>query len=86
MQVKPIAGRCGSNIDLVSHHEEVLDKTSGIMCRAEKHLSATVRGVWPKVTGNTFRYVPSTVSGNYGGMCLRGDESLGHRERAILNR
>ncbi|EJN3624344.1 glutathionylspermidine synthase family protein, partial [Escherichia coli] len=25
--VKPIAGRCGSNIDLVSHHEEVLDKT-----------------------------------------------------------
>ncbi len=27
--VKPIAGRYGSNIDRVSHHEEVLDKTSG---------------------------------------------------------
>ncbi|VDZ76814.1 glutathionylspermidine synthase [Salmonella bongori] len=27
--VKPIAGRCGSNIDLVSHQEELLDKTSG---------------------------------------------------------
>jgi hypothetical protein len=33
--VKPIAGRCGSNIDLVSHHEEVLDKT--IDCFVEQH-------------------------------------------------
>lgn len=27
--IKPISGRCGSNIDLVSHHEQLLDQTSG---------------------------------------------------------
>ena len=49
--VKPIAGRCGSNIDLVSHHEEVLD-------------------------GKYIQVCTFTVGGNYGGTCLRGDESL----------
>nr|WP_255324618.1 hypothetical protein [Budvicia aquatica] len=27
--VKPIAGRCGDNIDLINQHEELLDKTHG---------------------------------------------------------
>jgi glutathionylspermidine amidase/synthetase len=27
--VKPIAGRCGSNIDLISAQDELLDKSSG---------------------------------------------------------
>ena len=27
--VKPISGRCGNNIDLISPHDEVLDQTSG---------------------------------------------------------
>ena len=72
--VKPIAGRCGSNIDLVSHHEEVLDKTSGKFAE-QKNI---YQQLWclPKVDGKYIQVCTFTVGGNYGGTCLRGDESL----------
>jgi glutathionylspermidine amidase/synthetase len=72
--VKPIAGRCGSNIDLVSHHEEVLDKTSGKFAE-QKNI---YQQLWclPKVDDKYIQVCTFTVGGNYGGTCLRGDESL----------
>ena len=72
--VKPIAGRCGSNIDLVSHHEEVLDKTSGKFAEQRN----IYQQLWclPKVDGKYIQVCTFTVGGNYGGTCLRGDESL----------
>lgn len=72
--VKPIAGRCGSNIDLVSHQEELLDKTSGKFAE-QKNI---YQQLWclPKVAGKYIQVCTFTVGGNYGGTCLRGDESL----------
>ncbi|MBF3355363.1 glutathionylspermidine synthase family protein, partial [Leptospira borgpetersenii serovar Hardjo-bovis] len=72
--VKPIAGRCGSNIDLVSHQEELLDKTSGKFA-TQKNI---YQQLWclPKVAGKYIQVCTFTVGGNYGGTCLRGDDSL----------
>ncbi len=72
--VKPIAGRCGSNIDLVSHHDELLDKTSGKFV-ARKNI---YQQLWclPKVDGKYIQVCTFTVGGSYGGTCLRGDDSL----------
>ncbi|WP_058913151.1 bifunctional glutathionylspermidine amidase/synthase [Entomohabitans teleogrylli] len=72
--VKPIAGRCGSNIDLISHHEELLDKTSGKFAD-QKNI---YQQLWclPRVAGKYIQVCTFTVGGNYGGACLRGDDSL----------
>ncbi|MFB5745376.1 bifunctional glutathionylspermidine amidase/synthase [Cedecea sp. S5-13] len=72
--VKPIAGRCGSNIDLISHHDELLDKTSGKFV-ARKNI---YQQLWclPKVDGKYIQVCTFTVGGSYGGTCLRGDDSL----------
>ncbi|TMR07629.1 glutathionylspermidine synthase family protein, partial [Escherichia coli] len=62
--VKTIACRCGSNIDLVSHHEEVLDKTSGKFAE-QKYI---YQQLWclPKVDGKYIQLCTFTGSGNYG--------------------
>lgn len=72
--VKPIAGRCGSNIDLVSHQEELLDKTSGKFSE-QKNI---YQQLWclPNVAGKHIQVCTFTVGGSYGGTCLRGDDSL----------
>jgi len=72
--VKPIAGRCGSNIDLVSHQEELLDKTSGKFSE-QKNI---YQQLWclPNVAGKYIQVCTFTVGGSYGGTCLRGDDSL----------
>lgn len=72
--VKPISGRCGSNIDLVSHHDEVLDKTSGKFVDRKN----IYQQLWclPNVAGKYIQVCTFTVGGNYGGTCLRGDDSL----------
>ncbi|AIR06007.1 glutathionylspermidine synthase [Cedecea neteri] len=72
--VKPIAGRCGSNIDLISHHDELLDQTSGKFV-ARKNI---YQQLWclPKVDGKYIQVCTFTVGGSYGGTCLRGDDSL----------
>lgn len=72
--VKPIAGRCGSNIDLVSHQEELLDKTSGKFS-GQKNI---YQQLWclPNVAGKYIQVCTFTVGGSYGGTCLRGDDSL----------
>lgn len=72
--VKPISGRCGDNIDLVSHHDEVLDKTSGNFTDRKN----IYQQLWclPKVDGEYLQVCTFTVGGSYGGACLRGDASL----------
>ena len=72
--IKPIAGRCGNNIDLISRHEELLDQTSGSFSEQKN----VYQQLWclPKVDGKYIQVCTFTVGGNYGGTCLRGDESL----------
>lgn len=72
--VKPISGRCGSNIDLVSHDEEVLDQSAGKFTDRKN----IYQQLWclPNVDGKYIQVCTFTVGGNYGGTCLRGDDSL----------
>ncbi|SBL38508.1 glutathionylspermidine synthase [Klebsiella oxytoca] len=72
--VKPISGRCGSNIDLIGPQDEVLDKTSGQFFDRKN----IYQQLWclPKVDGKYIQVCTFTVGGNYGGTCLRGDDSL----------
>lgn len=72
--VKPIGGRCGSNIDLVSRHEEVLDTTSGKF-HDQKNI---YQQLWclPRVADKHIQVCTFTVGGSYGGACLRSDSSL----------
>ncbi|WP_413516536.1 bifunctional glutathionylspermidine amidase/synthase [Photobacterium phosphoreum] len=72
--IKPIAGRCGSNIDLVSHNESVLDKTDGKF-NDQKNI---YQQLWclPNVANKYIQVCTFTVDGNYGGVCLRSDDSL----------
>lgn len=71
--IKPIAGRCGNNIDLVSHHEEVLDTTNGKF-HDQKQI---YQQLWclPQVAGKYIQVCTFTVGGSYGGACLRSDHS-----------
>ncbi|KNC91344.1 bifunctional glutathionylspermidine amidase/synthase [Trabulsiella odontotermitis] len=72
--VKPISGRCGSNIDLVSHDDQLLDQSSGKFADRKN----IYQQLWclPKVEGKYIQVCTFTVGGSYGGTCLRGDESL----------
>lgn len=72
--IKPIAGRCGSNIDLISAGDEVLDKSNGKFVDRKN----IYQQLWclPKVDGKHIQVCTFTVGGNYGGTCLRGDDSL----------
>lgn len=72
--VKPIAGRCGSNIELVNSKEQVLDKTLGRFARQEN----IYQQLWclPKVANKYLQICTFTVGGHYGGACLRSDSSL----------
>ena len=72
--VKPIAGRCGSNIDLISSQDELLDKSSGKFVDRKN----IYQQLWclPNVDGKYIQVCTFTVGGNYGGTCLRGDDTL----------
>lgn len=72
--VKPISGRCGNNIDLVSGHDELLDKTAGKFTDRKN----IYQQLWclPQIAGKYIQVCTFTVSGSYGGTCLRGDDSL----------
>ncbi|WP_392552607.1 bifunctional glutathionylspermidine amidase/synthase [Orbus wheelerorum] len=72
--IKPIAGRCGNNIELVSHDEQVLGKTMGQFERQEN----IYQQLWclPKIANKYVQVCTFTVGGHYGGTCLRADTSL----------
>ncbi|XNM68891.1 glutathionylspermidine synthase family protein [Escherichia coli] len=54
--IKPISGRCGSNIHLVSGNDRLLDKTSG-KCVDKKKISSNF-GACQTSQENILRYVP----------------------------
>ncbi|MTC74425.1 bifunctional glutathionylspermidine amidase/synthase [Providencia sp. wls1919] len=72
--VKPIAGRCGNNIGLVDHQDDILDKTCGQFAHQEN----VYQQLWclPKVAERYIQVCTFTVGGHYGGACLRSDPSL----------
>ncbi|MBG5951101.1 bifunctional glutathionylspermidine amidase/synthase [Proteus terrae] len=72
--IKPIAGRCGSNIGLVDHKENVLDETNGQF----DHQENIYQELWclPKVANRYIQVCTFTVGGHYGGCCLRSDPTL----------
>ncbi|MCX9931389.1 glutathionylspermidine synthase family protein [Escherichia coli] len=73
--VKPIAGRCGQQYrprQLI--HEEVLDKPAVNLPSRKTSISNC--GFCRKWTVKYIQVCTFTVGGNYGGTCLRGDESL----------
>lgn len=72
--VKPIAGRCGNNIGLVNHQDNILDETCGQFAHQEN----VYQQLWclPKVAERYIQVCTFTVGGHYGGACLRSDPSL----------
>lgn len=72
--VKPIAGRCGNNIGLVDHQDDILDETCGQFAHQEN----VYQQLWclPKVAERYIQVCTFTVGGHYGGACLRSDPSL----------
>lgn len=72
--VKPIAGRCGHNIELVNHNRQVLDTTQGQFAQ-QKNI---YQQLWclPKVDGQYVQVCTFTVGSHYGGACLRSDDSM----------
>lgn len=72
--IKPIAGRRGSDIELVGCHEQILDKTVGRFAKQEN----IYQELWclPKVDDRYLQICTFTVGGHYGGACLRSDPSL----------
>lgn len=71
--VKPIAGRCGHNIELVNYQQQVLDSTHGKFAQQEN----IFQQLWclPKVDNQYVQVCTFTVGGHYGGACLRSDIS-----------
>ena len=72
--IKPIAGRRGSNIELINHEEQTLDKTTGQFAEQEN----IYQQLWclPEIAGQRVQICTFTVGGHYGGACLRSDTSL----------
>lgn len=72
--VKPIAGRCGNNIELINDDERILDKTEGKF----KQQDNIYQQLWclPRVVDKYVQVCTFTVGGHYGGACLRADSSL----------
>ncbi|BDH47284.1 bifunctional glutathionylspermidine amidase/glutathionylspermidine synthase [Salmonella enterica subsp. enterica serovar Choleraesuis] len=72
--VKPIAGRCGNNIGLVDHQEQVLDETAGKFS-GQKNI---YQQLWclPQVDGRYVQLCAFTTGGHYGGVCARTETSL----------
>lgn len=72
--IKPIAGRCGSNIGLVDEREQVLGETAGKFAE-QKNI---YQQLWclPQVDGRYVQLCTFTTGGHYGGVCARSETSL----------
>lgn len=80
--VKPIAGRCGNNIGLVDHNDDVLDETCGQFATQEN----IYQQLWclPKIAGRYIQVCTFTVGGHYGGACLRSEPTLVIKKESII--
>lgn len=81
--VKPIAGRCGNNIDLVNHHNGLLDTTSGQFSEQ----NAIYQQLWclPKIENRYVQLCTFTCGGHFGGTCVRSDPSLVIRKESDID-
>ncbi|MZI95608.1 bifunctional glutathionylspermidine amidase/synthase [Vibrio sp. CAIM 722] len=72
--IKPIAGRCGDNIQLVDKHQQQLEQTEGRF----SHQQNIYQELWrlPQIDGYRVQICTFAVGGSYGGSCIRVDQSL----------
>ena len=71
---KPIVGRCGANIQLVDHQQDVLDATDGQFAHQDNIYQSLFP--LPLVDGYYVQVCTFTAAGKYAGSCLRVDSSM----------
>ncbi len=69
---KPIAGRCGLNIEIVDTNKHTLDKTIGMFDYQQVVYQELFR--LPKVNGYNTQICTFSVNGSYAGACTRADK------------
>jgi len=70
---RPIVGRCGANISIVGHGDEVLDETGGRFDKRET-MYQEFFGL-PQLEGRHMQISTFMVEGRYAGACVRADAS-----------
>ena len=70
---KPIVGRCGHNIEMISEDERTIQKTSGQFAQQDDIYQAMFK--LPKVNDLYTQICSFTVNGNFSGICVRCDNS-----------
>jgi len=70
---KPIVGRCGSNISIVGHSEEVIEATDGQFDNRELMYQEFFE--LPQLGGRHVQISTFMVDGRYAGACVRADAS-----------
>jgi len=71
---KPIAGRCGDNISIFDHRDNLVKETEGRF--ASQHQIYQEFFPLPRVGGYNVQICTFSVMGAYGGACVRVDRSL----------
>ncbi len=71
---KPIAGRCGYNIQLIDNQSKVINETAGQF----GHQEEIFQQLWklPNIAGYNTQICTFTAAGRYAGACVRVDDSL----------
>lgn len=69
---KPIAGRCGLNIEIVDTNKHILDKTIGMFDYQKVVYQELCR--LPNVNGYNTQICTFSVNGSYAGACTRADK------------
>ena len=70
---KPIVGRCGHNIEMISEDERTIQKTSGQFAQQDDIYQAMFK--LSKVNDLYTQICSFTVNGNFSGICVRCDTS-----------
>ena len=70
---KPIVGRCGHNIEMVSDESRTIQKTTGQFSKQDDIYQALFK--LPKINSLYTQVCSFTVNGNYSGTCVRCDTS-----------
>ena len=72
--VKPIVGRCGSNIQLIDEHKNLLEKTEGHFVGQDQIYQQLF--ALPKVTDYYVQICSFTAAGKYSGAGVRVDNNM----------
>ena len=71
--VKPIVGRCGHNISIFDHEQNLVTETAGKF--DDRDLIYQELAALPKIDGRNVQVCSFTVDGTYAGACVRADAS-----------